>query len=1037
MEAVGYLFLFFLVLSLIMTVVYLGIGKMLQVKFGIIALCTSAGLLALWPPYEKLKLGIDLSGGTILVYEVVKENLNASFNMDELIASLKHRVDPEGVREIPIRKIGSNRLEIILPAAEADEVEEVKRMLTDVGALEFRILANRKHDADIIDRAMAAGARAKPPARYLWAKLGEISTGTNPRFTADSLTDPLQNWKKNRYAGLSATLTGKDSSGVEQTLFATITKNSASTLFFKAPHNLKSITSYRVEFNPSEIRGGDPNSPRPSDPIIREDQVAPGRVERSILCNLDRQTVTGKYLARVYSTQDERLQPAVGFVFNRQGARKFGQLTREHLPEEGGAFKYQLAILLDSLVMSAPSINSEIRDQGIIEGGGQGFKAKEVEYLIKILQEGSLPATLNPEPLQEEKVGPTLGEDTIAKGVFAIWVSMLVVPIFMLVYYRFAGVVAVVALVLNMILLVGSMAFIQSTFSLPGLAGLALTIGMAVDANVLVFERMREEKERGAGLAQQIRNGFNRAWVTIFDSHVTQLLSSLVLWWVGTEAVKSFALTMIIGMLWNLFTAVFVSRVIFEFWFQRGWLKKLTMMKMMEKTNINFIGPRHYCITGSIIMIALGLLAFYFRGQSMYNIDLTGGTLVTIRLNEADTEVKKLSQSERAGFVRQRASALPDVTVESLKVGKEQRLTRFNIRTTEQKTDKVKETILKAFGPALQRVEMTADAAKPIPVAESPPADAKTPAPARVNRFAGGQEVVLHFNTTAFHTTQSPAQSIATVFSKLLQQDHITNPESRFEIVAPAPAAEAAPAAMSPESLILRTDLEPDVVQAQLKKLVVALQSDPDLLFEQITNFGSTVAGETRNLAWIATFASWLIIIVYLWFRFKSLTYGLAAVIAVVHDVLVTLGAVAVSYWVATIPGIHELFLIDQFKIDLPMIAAFLTLIGFSVNDTIVIFDRIREIKGKTPYLTQQMINDAINQTLSRTILTSFTAWLVVVILYLVGGEGLHGFAFALVVGFLSGTYSTVYIATPILVDWIGYKQPPPAKVSKQYVSTR
>ena len=144
--------------------------------------------------------------------------------------------------------------------------------------------------------------------------------------------------------------------------------------------------------------------------------MAPGRTELYILCNLDRQDVTGKYLSRTYPTTDERLQPAVGFQFNRQGARRFGQLTREHLPEEGDAFKYQLAILLDNLVMSAPSINSEIRDSGIIEGGGQGFKPKEVEHLIKILQAGSLPASLNPTPAQEEKVGPTLGEDTIAKG---------------------------------------------------------------------------------------------------------------------------------------------------------------------------------------------------------------------------------------------------------------------------------------------------------------------------------------------------------------------------------------------------------------------------------------------------------------------------------------------------------------------------------------------------------------------------------------------------------------------------------------------
>src|SRR3954454_10341808 len=259
MEAVGYLFAFCLVFSLIMTVVYLLMGKMLQVKFGIIATCISAGLLALWPPQEKLKLGIDLSGGTILVYEVVKENLPASFNMDELISSLKHRVDPEGVREIPIRKIGSNRLEIILPAAEADEVDEVKRMLTDVGALEFRILANRKQDGSVVDRALAPNGRNKPPARYQWGKIGEISTGTAPKFTADSITDPGQNWKKNLYAGINVELTGKDSSGVDQTAFIPIQKNTSNTLTLARPPHLKSIPSYRVEYNPSEIRGRDPN----------------------------------------------------------------------------------------------------------------------------------------------------------------------------------------------------------------------------------------------------------------------------------------------------------------------------------------------------------------------------------------------------------------------------------------------------------------------------------------------------------------------------------------------------------------------------------------------------------------------------------------------------------------------------------------------------------------------------------------------------------------------------------------------------------
>ena len=471
--------------------------KLVNWKTLLIVGSTLAGLIAIYPPSKQLKLGIDLSGGTILVYEVAKDSQTANFNMDELIAALKQRADPQGVKETPIRKIGSNRIEIILPKASPEEVEEVKKMLTDVGSLEFRILANRKHDAEAVPRAMGPGGLAKPPTRYKWARLGEISTGADPQFTAESLTDPAQNWKRDLYAGADVLLTGKDSNGAEQTINVPISRNTPDTLFLSRPHELKSITSYTVEFNPSNIHGGDPANPQVSDPIIREEKVSAGRTEIYILCALDRQNVTGAYLSRTYSTSDQQMQPAVGFQFNRKGARRFGQLTREHLPEEGDAFKYQLAILLDNLVMSAPSINSEIRDSGIIEGGGQGFKAKEVTHLVNILQAGSLPASLNPTPLQEENVGPTLGEDSIAKGRRAILASMLIVPIFMIFYYRFAGVVAVVALVVNMILLVGSMAFIKATFSLPGLAGLALTIGMAVDANVLVFERMGKKGTRG------------------------------------------------------------------------------------------------------------------------------------------------------------------------------------------------------------------------------------------------------------------------------------------------------------------------------------------------------------------------------------------------------------------------------------------------------------------------------------------------------------------------------------------------------------
>ncbi len=1011
-------------------------------KFALIIGLTLLGLISIWPPREKLKTGIDLSGGTILVYEVNSGNTAAgSVNLGDLITALKRRLNPEGVEDMAIRQVGNNRIEIVLPKKSADEVEEVKRKITNVGSLEFRILANHKHDSLAIGRAMSRDGLHRPPQKYLWAKLGETITGSNPTTDSRNLTiqDPSQRWVKNAYAGRTVWLKGKSSAGLEQPEEAfTVEGNTINSLTLKSPHKFSSLTSYRIEYNPSRITAGDPDNPRQMDPIVREEKVSPGHTERYVLYKVDRQNVTGKELAKAEVKEDDHFQPAVGFVFNRVGGRKFGQLTSEHLPEEGGSFRYQLAILLDGVVQSAPSINSEIRDSGIIEGGSGGFSPKELDFLITVLRSGSLPASLNPEPLQEENVGPTLGEDTISKGITAIIISLIVVPVFMIVYYRFAGVVAVVALVLNLLLLIASMAFLQASFTLPGLAGLALTIGMAVDVNVLIFERMREEAERGASMAQQIRNGFNRAWVTIFDSHVTIFLSGLVLYTVGTDEVKGFALTLIIGMIWNLFTAVYVSRVIFEFWYDQGWLKKVTMLKLMDKTNIDFIGPRKACMTVSLILIALGLIATAARGRGMYNIDFTGGTLVTIRLDENDPAIKGLSDSARTTFVREKASQLPDVTVESLSVGGDKSGERYNIRTTEQKIEKVKLTVLESFGNALQRVVMKAGAAVPIagtPEPSKPAASDKDKAKVEdagaspADRFAGGRQFELSFNLP-----QSAAQ-IATSFRKVLSDAGINNPDSRFEIVNPKAIPGASTVADS-TVLTLRTNLDADAAGSLLKKLGTSLENDRNLLFERSETFGSTVAGETRSLAIIATIASWAIIAVYLWFRFKSLVYGLAAIIAVVHDVLVTLGAVAVTYWLSRIPGLSQVLLLEPFKIDLPMIAAFLTLIGFSVNDTIVIFDRIRELKGKTPHLTSQMINDAVNQTLSRTILTSLTAWLVVVILYFAGGEGLHGFAFSLVVGFLSGTYSTIYIASPILIDWDSRAVHTPLK-GKELVGSR
>ena len=434
------------------------------------------------------------------MYEVRKDaTAGGSVSLDELITALKRRINPEGVLDIPIRAIGNNRIEVILPKATADEVEEVKKKMTNVGSLEFRILANHKHDAGVIDRALGPNGFTRPPSKYKWAQVGETITGTNPTtIPGDHADRPRAAMGEERLRGTIDLPDGQDLGRARQAdVELSIEGNTLSTIKLKKPHHLASISSYRIEFNPSKIRAPNPDRADPEDPIVREEKIAPGHVIRYVLYKVDRQDVTGKLLAHAEAQQDDHYQPAVGFTLDRQGGRKFRTLTSEHLPEENGNFKYRLAILLDGVVQSAPSINSEIGNSGIIEGGSSGFSPKELNFLITVLRSGSLPASLNPEPLQEENVGPTLGEDTIAKGIYAIIVSMIVVCLFMIVYYRFAGVVAVVALMLNLLLLIASMAIFQASFTLPGLAGLALTIGMAVDVNVLIFERMREEAERG------------------------------------------------------------------------------------------------------------------------------------------------------------------------------------------------------------------------------------------------------------------------------------------------------------------------------------------------------------------------------------------------------------------------------------------------------------------------------------------------------------------------------------------------------------
>jgi SecD/SecF fusion protein len=1009
---------------------------------GILAAAVLIPTAIIWS--KGLKKGIDLSGGTILVYEVDAARQKTNIDIDELISAIKRRINPDGMKDIMIRPIGSNRVEVIYPEATSEDVENTKRSITDQGLLQFRILATLKHEKLLLADAMKENFREWPNKKTSWAKYADVLTVSDRKdlkLSGNALTDPTATWRKNEFVGWNVFV-----DGVEQAEELTVSSNDATTLTLSAAPGAGTITGFVLSNNKSQMGGFDPSAFKsvkemneaaattPKDtPIVRDRTIAPGRVERYVLVRIppETQDVSGQYLARAFMTQDSRLNPAVGFAFNRRGASKFGRLTREHLPEEGGNFKYRLAILLDDFVQSAPSLNSEISDSGIIEGGQSGFPVGEVNFLLSILNAGSLPATLNPVPLLEEKVGPTLGQDTIAKGIRAIIVSMIVVPIFMVLYYGKAGIIAVISLVLNLFLLVGFMSLTSSTFTLPGLAGLALTIGMAVDANVLIFERMREEKDKGAGLREQVRNGFDRAWTTILDANITTVLSGIVLFAIGTEEIKGFALTLIVGLVWNLLTAVFLSRMIFDTLVAKGWIRELHMARFLSKTSIDFVSKRRLAYLVSSIVIAIGLAATMARVSqgTMFNIDFTGGTLVTIRLNDSAPGIAGQSIDRRTAFVREKASVLKDVTIESLNVENEKVGIRFNVRTSDEDLARVQKTINESFGETLDRVVLKVGDRKP----EAAPAAAKPEEAAKATVASASPWTATY--DLSLNVKQSPSK-IAQLFTQVLGDESeggkVENPDRVFTVVNPNSAA-LYQAELASETFVLKTNLPEEQAKTKLTALTNAVANDPSLMFERLSNFGGTVAGETQTMAIVAIVASWAIIAGYLWLRFKSWTYGFAAVLALVHDVLVALGAVALTYWIAQIPVIGNLLMIEQFKIDLPMIAAFLTLIGFSVNDTIVIFDRLRELKGKTLVVDSKLVNEALNQTLSRTILTSLTAWSVVVIMYLFGGEGLHSFAFTLVVGFLSGTYSTIYIATPVLISWLDRsdKKVPSAEPSK------
>ncbi len=754
----------------------------------------------------------------------------------------------------------------------------------------------------------------------------------------------------------------------------------------------KMVVPYIRQMEGGETETGEPvESWKALFDIIAGTGIREKRIE-VIIETTDR--VSGGLLTRTYPTQDDWGRPAVGFTFGSEGADLFRKLTRE---ENRGRF---LAIILDGTMQSAPRIEDTIGGSGIIKGK---FSPDEVRQQVIILKSGSLPT--KPVLDREFSLGPMLGERAIQRGIIAIITALCIVLVIMGVYYLAAGMVANLALIINIILILGSLAASEATFTLPGLAGLVLTVGMAVDANILIFERIREEKAKGKSLRQATETGFARAFWTIFDANVTTLLTALILLWAGTGPIQGFAITLSIGILCSMFAALFVTKAFLGFLIGKRVLTELKMLQILREPKVAFVKARHVAFVISMLAMAGGLILFFSRGDEKYGIDFTGGSLFQIDLRKPEpiqavkNTVRSIEGLENAEVVATYMDFAGEKPQQGIAVS-------FTIRTrtveTPEKTGEGKRK--REFQEVLhERIEQAFEGRlAPTGI------DSSKEVQEEQEEFERKNKAVIY----AYIRKTDEPEKLAKLAEKTLSEGYYPG--------AGVKVAEIKEAGLD-EFVRLRIETgELDLVDTPIEKVVSSIKNQLQNTkgvrlsesFPRVDAIGASVAYNLKSKAVVALTLAMIGIILYIAVRFE-LKYGFAAVFALGHDVAIALGVISLV----------DMFGLVEMKIDLPVIAAFLTIVGYSLNDTIVVFDRIRENlrrkqydarKGKESYA--EVINDSINETLSRTILTSFTTFIVVLVLFLSGVEAITSFTFAMLVGVVVGTYSSIFIASPILI---------------------
>ncbi len=806
----------------------------------------------------------------------VEDAIERSFNI------LRTRIDRFGTSQPNIQRLqGTGRIQIELPGI--DNPERVRKLLQGVAKLEFWEVNTPDAYFPIVEQMNTVLVKEQRTAL--------------PDSAGVSIPNP-----QNDVADLFAT--GSDTTDVDNSTANTdssdaaidsLLNNQVSPLFtlLKAQYGLvydvRDTSKINRIFEREDFRAMVPRDMKflwDVKPIRNDDPTAPKLLQLySLKVPRNGQApLEGDVITDARFELDERARPGVAMQMNPSGAKLWKRLTAANVGQ-------QIAIVLDNYVYSAPNVIDEIPSgRSSISGN---FSREEAVDLANILKAGALPA---PTTIVEDVViGPTLGKVAQSQGLTSIIAGLLIVILFMVIYYAKGGLIANVALFVNIFFILGILASTQGVaLTLAGIAGIVLTIGMSIDANVLIFERIKEELRNGAGMKSAIGSGYKKAYSSIIDANITTFITGLLLFIFGQGPVKGFAVTLMIGIACSFFSAVFITRVIVEAFSKKGDKSKMSFANAFSRNalmdlNIDFLSKRKMAYLFSAAFITIGIVAMLTKGITL-GVDFKGGRSYIVNFQEAQIP-SQMKESLEPFFDNQGTEVKTYGADNILKV-----TTSYLIDESSDESDQqVKEALI-----------------------------------AGLKDFSG-----LNFSEDA-------ANIDATTF------------------------------AISGQSKV-----------------------------------SATIADDIKNSSYKSGIFALICIFLYILVRFRKWQFGLGAIVALFHDTLFVLSAFAI----ANLLGL-------TFEADQVFVAAILTIIGYSINDTVVVFDRIRENLGvKAGSEMIQVFNESLNSTISRTLITSVTTLIVVIVLFIFGGPALQGFSFALIVGILVGTYSSIFIATPIVID--------------------